>query len=236
VSKKLLALIIGSCAASIGSGFAAGYLFAQKRLMDQMDARVEIETRSAKLFYENLYRKNEFATPSDVLAKTAAESALSIYQGNDPPFEVEHAAEKPHKNRDNRGRFVHNIFDDGKAEIILDTDPPVLPPDMAYIISEDAFLSNEVEHEQVSITYYVGDDILADEKDEVVPDADALVGEDALLQFGHMSNDDNIVYVRNPRLNLDFEVQKSMGKYAVEVLGLDDPAEKKRRSNRGDDE
>lgn len=95
-------------------------------------------------------------------------------------------------------------------------------PGEPYILHHDEFFENDPDHEQAQLTYYEGDDTLADDKDVPVPDPDATVGTEALTQFGHGSKDRNTVYVRNERLDMDFEIVKSNGKYSVEVLGLDD--------------
>jgi hypothetical protein len=63
---------------------------------------------------------------------------------------------------------------------------------------------------------------LTDEVDTIVPDVDATVGVENMLRFGHGSGDPNVVYIRNPKLEADFEVTRSAGKYAKEVLGYDD--------------
>ncbi len=75
-------------------------------------------------------------------------------------------------------------------------------------------------NEQVSLTYFDGDDVLVDDRDQPVPDPDDSIGEDHLGRFGVGSKDNNIVYVRNDRLELDFEILRSNGKYAQEVLGF----------------
>ena len=103
-------------------------------------------------------------------------------------------------------------------------------PDKPYIIHHDEFYENETDYEQATLTYYEGDDTLADEKDVPVPDEDSVVGEDALVAFGHGSKDKNVVFVRNDKLELDFEIVKSNGKYSVEVLGLDDTENELRHS------
>lgn len=98
-------------------------------------------------------------------------------------------------------------------------------PEIPYIIHHDEFFENEREWEQASLTYYEGDDVLADEKDQPVPDPESTVGNDALGRFGFGSKDRNVVYVRNESIEVDFEIMRSTGKYSVEVLGLDDEDE-----------
>jgi hypothetical protein len=58
-----------------------------------------------------------------------------------------------------------------------------------------------------------------------------LVGDDN-LRFGYGSNDSNMVYVRNPRIEMDMEIVRSQGTYTKEVLGFDDEAELKHSGRR----
>lgn len=132
---------------------------------------------------------------------------------------------------------THNILVDGKP---LDRDDEAWEKEVAersedrpYVISEEEFFENEQDFEQWSMTYYAGDDVLTTEKDEVVEDVDAMVGEGNLQKFGHMSKDMHLVYIKNNKRGLDFEIARSRGKYTVEVLGLEDEAAKPATRFRG---
>jgi hypothetical protein len=92
-----------------------------------------------------------------------------------------------------------------------------------YIIHQDEFHSNENEHHQTSYIYYEGDDTLVDAEDNtILNNRENLIGTRALNKFGHGSDDKNIVYVRNPELDLEVEIIRESGKYETAVLGLDD--------------
>jgi hypothetical protein len=89
-----------------------------------------------------------------------------------------------------------------------------------YIISHDEFMENSFQHDQNSITWYAGDETLADERDAMVEDVARLVGGVENLRFGHGSRDSKIVYIRNEALEMDLEIAQSMGEYSKEVMGL----------------
>jgi hypothetical protein len=89
-------------------------------------------------------------------------------------------------------------------------------PNAPYILHRDEFFSNENDLEQSSITYYKGDDVLCDEKDVPIYSPEKVVGR---LEFGHGSQDPNVVYIRNEELGAEWEVLLDHGYYAVEVLG-----------------
>lgn len=109
-----------------------------------------------------------------------------------------------------------------------------------FIIHHDEYMINEPEHEQVSLTYFSGDDVLVDERDQVMREVESTVGLEHLQKFGHGSEDPDIVYVRNPRLEVDYEISKSDGTFATEVHGFQDDelqhGERHQRRRRFDDE
>jgi hypothetical protein len=99
-----------------------------------------------------------------------------------------------------------------------------------YIIHYDE--RGESGNEEVTLTYYAGDDVLCDAQDKVVEDVDKVVGEENLDKFGHGSNDPVIVYVRNENLSIDIEVVKSEQTYAEEVHGFTHEDQPRRRRER----
>jgi hypothetical protein len=53
-----------------------------------------------------------------------------------------------------------------------------------------------------------------------IPDVNATVGDGNLDRFGHRSKDPRVVYIRNEKLGIEYEVCKSDGSYAEEVGGF----------------
>jgi hypothetical protein len=78
-------------------------------------------------------------------------------------------------------------------------------------------------YDSVTYTYYEQDDVLCNERDEIIDETDRekIVGETNLERFGHGSDDPYIVYVRNNQLSMDIEVVRSPNSYAEEVHGLE---------------
>lgn len=90
-----------------------------------------------------------------------------------------------------------------------------------FMISEDAFMAGELDYDQVTVTWYRGDEVLADEQDQPVERVEKLVGRKNLDRFGDGTIEDpNIIYVRCPEYSMDVEVALSEGKYAKEVMGI----------------
>jgi hypothetical protein len=89
----------------------------------------------------------------------------------------------------------------------------------AYIISKDEFFEHQREEDnyiQEDLVYYAGDDILTDSADVPQYDHNRMVGE---LRFGHGSGEENVVYVRNPMLKMEYAITRDHGFYEHEVLG-----------------
>jgi len=103
-----------------------------------------------------------------------------------------------------------------------------------YVIHRDE--RDEFGHyDDVTWTYYEADDVLCNERDEVVAgdERDKLLGEANLEKFGHGSGDAQIVYIRNDQLEMQFEIVRSPNSYAEEVHGFDPPEPEIRHAHRG---
>lgn len=75
-------------------------------------------------------------------------------------------------------------------------------------------------YNQVSVTYFGKDDILYDELGQKQLDVRAAIGSIRPDWFGHEADDENVCYVRNSKIEVEFEVIRSMGSFANDVLGL----------------
>lgn len=91
----------------------------------------------------------------------------------------------------------------------------------AYVINQNERGETETPYSSVVYTYYAEDDVLVDDEDgHPLPHADIIVGQDN-LQFGHGSDDEDVVFVRNDRLQTEMEICRKHASYEEEVLGLD---------------
>ena len=79
-------------------------------------------------------------------------------------------------------------------------------PNEPYVISPDDYGEND-NYTQISLVYYAGDGVLADDEDEVVEDIEDTVGEDFAEHFGEYEDDS--VFIRNDRLRCCFRFPQS---------------------------
>ena len=112
--------------------------------------------------------------------------------------------------------FLINVFDnvpdwDQEAEDANRT------TDAPYILHEDEFFADEKGYHQSAITYYVGDEILADENNVPIYNFESVTGP---LLFGRGSHDPNCVYIRNDKTKAEWEITRHPGHYQIEIMGL----------------
>ena len=86
-----------------------------------------------------------------------------------------------------------------------------------HVISPDEYDEFQ-DYEKKSLTYYA-DGVIADEWDNVLKNADELIGENIGDHFGEF--DEDSVFVRNDDLKCDFEILRDIQTYS-DAMGLSD--------------
>lgn len=93
-----------------------------------------------------------------------------------------------------------------------------------YVISAEEIAESPPEFQQLTLTYYAGDKVLVDDKDEPIPMISKIVGPIRGPQdFGGISGDPHLRYVRNQVLKTDFEIILDSRSYAEVVLNYGQP-------------
>jgi len=201
--------------ASFGIGAAAGYFIAvarfSKRVNDVVEAMNELMVEGEKIDPDQLTH----------------DEAVDPYVSQTPKEYLDSAIQ--HIDTAQSSGFVIAEEDFIRATIFPEaTDDWVMEDELAlrealdagepYVIHREEFDEEEPGYSQVTLTYYAGDNILCDDKDYPLENIGRIVG-DTLLRFGAGSGDPNVVYVRNDRLNAEYEILLHRGSYAIEVLG-----------------
>lgn len=239
-------------------GTFAGYKFANKKMEADLQELLEEEIQKTKEYYTTLAKRGDYETPEKAAEKLipaeerAAREALTTYKSGKIEYnrieeddvngdEVEETVEVKTEEEIEQPVTHHNIFVDGKPlgpdeEYYEHEDTGLRTTEYPYVITEEEYFANEQEFTQITCTYYEGDDVLVDEQDKPIDDVEEMVGEANLKRFGTGSKDRNIVYIKNNKRGLDFEIARSRGKYTVEVLGFDDEERQPLRRFRGGDD
>lgn len=233
-------------AAGVMIGGGVGYMVADIRLKKKYEQAVKIEVEDFKDVYKRIHKLDEYSDIEGLVAgsgegiqkghQEALREQRNVYadtlQGLEytTSEEVETDGESATVTETEVTKFqgpdgrtihqveevvVHNVFDQPQPNPVeLEDRDPTKP----YVISYEEFMENGT-RDSITVTYFIGDEVLIDEQEDVIDDIDSLIGLASLERFGHGSQDDSIVYVRNERLGADFEVVRDEGSYVVTVLG-----------------
>jgi hypothetical protein len=241
-----LGLAFGAFVVGAGLGGVLGYFLTRHKLETKYNEIAEAEIAEMRQHYQDKATalENTVAKPQlDALVREqgyTAEPPMAVT----PPTEVVEAAkeaveeaaepkkenvfEKPPVTEAEVGMPLVEDEWDYKKELARRS--PVRP----YVIHRDERDEYEA-YDTVTYTYYDEDDVLCNERDEVIgkEDRDRLIGEANLEKFGHGSGDASIVYIRNDREETQMEVVRSPNSYAEEVHGLQHSESLARRHRRG---
>lgn len=119
-----------------------------------------------------------------------------------------------------------NIFDDPPEQDPEDLGEGVneIPPrsfDRPYVIEVSDWYLNETNYDQITLTYWADDNVLADDADRMITEVEKVVGTSNLHRFGFQSENPDIVYVRNDQQKVDYEITKDERNYGEVVRNGD---------------
>lgn len=217
----LIATAAGVCGLAIGG--AIGYKIADRNLALRFEERLLKETEDMRVFYTAV--KKPFATPQEAVADLVSEDdKAAIEEAKEEELaDVLHnvayhkMATKLYKPQDEMEPKVEKPRDFGPPQPVIEQN---LFSTLPYIITQETFLENDSKFNQTTLTYYVDDEVLADERDDVIEDKDTVVGLENLKLFGQDSSDENTVHIRNAKLEIEFEILRHEGSYSMEINGI----------------
>lgn len=239
VVKGTRLVVIGIAAASFTVGAVLASVVWKKKLEKKYEERSEREIDEARAFYAKRDKTGEYSDPVELAERLSATRPVS---DEDPDLERVREIARSYQSDDiadaqekvEQGEEivvipteVVNIFTQAEEDFNYEEELKNRSIEAPYVITRQEFDAGEQEFTQSRLTYYDGDDVLADEGDKPIPDSDSVVGDNNLLKFGHGSGDTNIVYIRNEAMELDFEVARHDGRYAQEVLGFIEHSDKR---------
>lgn len=86
-----------------------------------------------------------------------------------------------------------------------------------YPISAAQFCNSRNYYDKVSLSYYTDDNVVSDEKDKVMDNAEEVLGR--LQELFDGDEYPTVCYIRNDELEIDYEISIIEGSYRHEVLG-----------------
>lgn len=242
-------IIVGVSVFSTTVGAIAGSILTKRRLMTKLDETLQQEIAETRAHLATVYKKDlspaeavELLVPENERPQSAsavaAKTAMRAYNGEkvnvvtsseglikpadkEVPEEPVAAVEETVPVRTS---VVRNIFVDNipltDEDFDLEEERLARRNGIPYVVTREEYDENEDQYEQVSLTYFGYDDVLVDEDEKSIDNIEEFVGKHNLQRFGHGSGDAKIVYIRNESREMDYEVLRSDGSYAEEVLGL----------------
>lgn len=200
-------------------------------------SRLELEVEQLNIKVDELehklYSEDEISPEGD--------SQEIISEGTEiQPFPEGETPEETHAKL--KSQIEQYTAQDGVADFIADAGARVVvesarsePP---FVISQQVFADDNDdegnEYLKKTVTWYEKARVLLDEDDEVVPqtEIDHMIGWRNLNRFGDQSSDPDTVFVRNRRLDIDFEVVREIDEEPplYVKLGMDKESYDQRRS------
>lgn len=242
VVNKVAVAIGASSLASLVVGSFSGYLVAKRRLKRTYEEIAQQEIAEARRKLKMVYKKDEFANPASLVDSDEEsedhlpafdEAVTAMLKQYDPSQQF---ARPDDHNPGTNGHQplamdipqTRNVFEEQEmAAYNEDTEeqPPVgsREPGRPYIIDFNTFDAGEMGYRNITLTSYA-DGALVEEGDmnEDLNIAEDLIGEESLQYMGWERGQPNVVYVRNDRLRVDYEVIRDERRFAQDMLGLRD--------------
>lgn len=194
--RRVQTAAISTVSFVVGSGL--GYMWAKKRFFAQYTVVVEEPP-----LFEQLVLDMDADPKSNV-------TVIPIHPQEDPVEEIAVVETQALK--------TVNVFTVEDKDWDYDLEVARRRPDQPYILHQEEFINDEMGFRQETVTYYEGDDIMADQLDTPIYNFSTIMGD---LEFGHGSRDANVVYIRNETMQMEWEVLRHKGMFAHEVLGLE---------------
>jgi hypothetical protein len=222
---------IGVASFALGTGI--GYILGKRRNTEIITIKSDVEEiRSDNVQLEFKFEETErrlgalLQQAAIVVTRFQDEGRAYLDRNVDPEL---HVAVKEHPSNEKREIILTPISNQKEDEPMINVftnddddgwdysvEVPKRTPNHPYIIHRDEYFSNEMDLDQSSLTFYVGDEILCDEHDVPVYNPEKVVGK---IRFGYGSRDPSICYIRNEELGSEYEVIMDHGFYQTEVLG-----------------
>ena len=209
-TKNIIMFIAGAVV-----GASTG-IYVYKKVTDEAnEERIQEELKSLKEFEARRRAKDRYEEDAEGSSDYIEECA-STDENEDEEYCVEQ------KYSDIR---YNTCFQEGRDDISKEP----------YIIPVDEFFDGNQTFDKVTLNYYEKDGALVDSDEELIHDVANTIGEDTLERFGDLSDDDDVVYVRNEKLSIDYEIIRVYNSYAQDVLGIEMGELSKRDRIRGCD-
>jgi hypothetical protein len=219
IDKARIGLLVGGLAVGAAVGFYLGYRLKWKQIRAEEMRRAEEEILKIRMFYHETYGITK-PSPEEVVEEKGYEvrnlpDVVTEERPTRPPVVVQPPPAPPQVRMDLPPEKAKDEGWDWDKERAQRTE------ERPYIIHQNEFNAEERGYNQVMWTYYAADNILADEHEQPVAYPERVVGEDSLRNFGLGADDHDVIFVRNDKIEMEFEIVRTNKSYESAVRGLD---------------
>jgi len=204
VWQGTLIFLSGAVAGAIGSLFYLRGEF-EKKVEEECAVREmaikDLQKQQANLEKElkNTYNQIDSKTSKAISESEGYSSDTVTAMIREPRTERPRALKTQNTGSKN---VVFSIDENGE----VDDFPKEDPIDIPYGITSEDFLATRQEYDKTTLTFYMNDQVLANEDGDIVEDPRYLIGEreDWMKEVGH--SEDNVAYIRNEKIGVDYEI------------------------------
>lgn len=195
--NKAATIIAFLAGAAIGS--VATWQFVKREYEARIDAEVEERVSSVKEAFSKRLEAMNASSKNESSDDKEGESGPEVSYSADKSSIMEYATKLAEL------RYTSDSEVD-EGEVVptapISEGPVVIPPDE---------FGEDEDYDKISLTYYT-DDVLTDENDKIVENADELIGLESLTHFGEWEDDS--VFVRNDERKCYVEILADERKYS----------------------
>ncbi len=224
VSGRNVGIAMGAFLVGAGVGGGLVYVLAKRSLEAKYSQFADDEIEEMRQHYHAKTRALEAEAAKRPVEEIVRERGYSSpdARSDSPPMAVP-PPDSVREDDEPEERKTRNVFRDIEpVDFVWDyqEEKKKRSPDFPYVIHYDE--TQELDYQSITLTWYEKDDVLCNERDEIIDpeDRNNVIGDKNLERFGHGSNDPVVVYIRNDRMELMYEVVKSPNAYAEEVHGF----------------
>jgi hypothetical protein len=217
-------------------GSILGYFVGRKTSKDYYQQLADEEIESVKEYYEKTRTENPERSGKYPLKKDEKPEE-SEFRTNNSPLVRSSLENNPNerakrnyrlystgKNENKTDNLITNVFDiSEEIQAAEDDDDDVTGEEMKissettpYVITDEEYNNEHDDYDKISLYYYMLDDTLCEENEEIVDDVENTIGYDSLNLLATQTT----TWVRNERLKADYEIIGLNQSYAKTVAGF----------------
>jgi len=243
MQKKLIAVALGAFGYGAALGWAITADINERKLKEERegyDWLLKEKTEHIWALQQRIEHdwatRNEFTTVVDEVDPNQTELMdIYVHESNEPiktvvevtpDVDVSPVEETVEETRSNLQKIIdtYTSTEDSKTFVDMmehayedDNSPP-------FVISRSDYAWDEEgeNYTKITLTYYPRDRVLLDDEEDPVEDVARTIGWRNLNHFGGISEDPEVVFIRNRKMTTDFEVIKEEGQLPLHVkYGMD---------------